>query len=165
MVRPTSLLLPPSQPQQSPSLIRRFRGLAACAGVALAIAAERAFKRAGTAVLPFTEPSAVVTTGPFAFSRNPMYLGMMLCLVGWAILLGSLVPVSSSPRTLPSSIAGSCCARSRSWPSGSARPTMPIGGACGAGCKDDGGCRDCAGRQGSVATSDKHPAQGEPDPD
>ncbi len=61
-------------------------------GIALAIAAERAFKRAGTAVLPFSEPSAVVTTGPFAFSRNPMYLGTMLCLVGWAILLGSLVP-------------------------------------------------------------------------
>ena len=61
-------------------------------GVALAVAGERAFKRAGTAVLPFSEPSAVVTTGPFAFTRNPMYLGLVLCLLGWAVLLGSLVP-------------------------------------------------------------------------
>ncbi len=66
-------------------------------GVALAVAGERAFKRAGTAVLPFSEPSAVVTTGPFAFTRNPMYLGMMLYLVGWAVLLGTLVPVLVIP--------------------------------------------------------------------
>jgi protein-S-isoprenylcysteine O-methyltransferase Ste14 len=66
-------------------------------GVALAVAGEHAFKRAGTAVLPFSEPSAVVTTGPFAFTRNPMYLGMVLCLVGWAVLLGTLVPVLVIP--------------------------------------------------------------------
>ena len=61
-------------------------------GVALAIAGERGFKRAGAAVLPFSQPSAVVTGGPFAFTRNPMYLGLVLCLLGWAVLLGSLVP-------------------------------------------------------------------------
>lgn len=44
------------------------------AGIALAITGERAFKRAGTAVLPFSEPSALVTTGPFAFTRKPMYV-------------------------------------------------------------------------------------------
>ena len=27
-------------------------------------------------MLPFSEPSAVVTGGPFAFTRNPMYLGL-----------------------------------------------------------------------------------------
>jgi protein-S-isoprenylcysteine O-methyltransferase Ste14 len=62
------------------------------AGVGLAIAGERAFARAGTAVLPFREPAAVVTSGPFAFTRNPMYLGMVACLIGWALLLGSLTP-------------------------------------------------------------------------
>ncbi len=67
------------------------------AGVALAIAAVRSFKRAGTAVQPFSEPSVVVTTGPFAFTRNPMYLGTMLLLLGWIILLGSLVPLVVLP--------------------------------------------------------------------
>ncbi len=62
------------------------------AGIALTIAGERAFARAGTAVVPFREPSALVTGGPFAFTRNPMYLGMVACLIGWALLLGSLSP-------------------------------------------------------------------------
>ena len=63
--------------------------LSVVAGVSLAIAGERAFKRAGTAVLPFSEPSAVGAGGPFACTRN---LGLVLCLLGWAVLLGSLVP-------------------------------------------------------------------------
>jgi protein-S-isoprenylcysteine O-methyltransferase Ste14 len=33
----------------------------------------------------------LMTGGPFGFSRNPMYLGMLIWLVGLAILLGSLI--------------------------------------------------------------------------
>lgn len=67
------------------------------AGVGLAIWGERQFARAGTAVIPFREPSAVVTSGPFAFTRNPMYLGMLLCLAGWLLLLGTPVPALAIP--------------------------------------------------------------------
>lgn len=50
------------------------------------------FKLAGTTIKPFQESKTLVTTGIFRFSRNPMYLGFALILVGAAILLGSLTP-------------------------------------------------------------------------
>ncbi len=62
------------------------------AGVGIASVADNAFKRVGTTVYPFQESSMLVTNGPFRFSRNPMYLGFMLGLIGIALLLGSLTP-------------------------------------------------------------------------
>jgi protein-S-isoprenylcysteine O-methyltransferase Ste14 len=55
-------------------------------GLALAMAAERQFVRAGTPVRPFTEPVVLVSDGSFRRSRNPMYLGLILALVGAALL-------------------------------------------------------------------------------
>ena len=48
------------------------------------------FIKAKTAMLPFSEATALVTDGLYRFTRNPMYLGMVLFLLGVAILLGSL---------------------------------------------------------------------------
>jgi protein-S-isoprenylcysteine O-methyltransferase Ste14 len=62
------------------------------AGVWLNLAADRAFQRAETTVKPFQVSSALITKGVFCISRNPMYLGMVLILVGIAILMGSLAP-------------------------------------------------------------------------
>lgn len=62
------------------------------AGAALNLVADRAFKRHGTTVKPFQESSALITDGVFAISRNPMYLGFVLMVLGLAILLGSLIP-------------------------------------------------------------------------
>jgi protein-S-isoprenylcysteine O-methyltransferase Ste14 len=61
-------------------------------GAALALAGSRAFRRAGTTIKPFQASSALVTTGVFRLSRNPMYLGMALSLLGLAFLLGALSP-------------------------------------------------------------------------
>jgi len=57
-------------------------------------AAIRRFSRAHTTVNPLdpTKASRLVTGGVFQISRNPMYLGMLLLLVGWAIGLGSASP-------------------------------------------------------------------------
>lgn len=60
-------------------------------GVILAFKAERRFERAGTGVIPFTDATAVVEDGPFAYTRNPMYLGMMLFVLGLATALGSII--------------------------------------------------------------------------
>ena len=60
-------------------------------GFAVVVVAAQQFKRAGTTVKPFEDSTALVTSGVFAVSRNPMYLGMVVVLVGVAMGLGSLV--------------------------------------------------------------------------
>ncbi len=52
------------------------------------------FAKARTPVKPFTESTALVTDGPFSVSRNPIYCGMVVFLLGVAILFGSLTPFS-----------------------------------------------------------------------
>lgn len=67
-------------------------GAPALAGLVLNLWADALFKRNGTAVAPFADSTAFITDGPFSFTRNPKYLGMVLTLLGLGILLGSLTP-------------------------------------------------------------------------
>jgi len=50
------------------------------------------FHRAHTTFNPFRPEAAtaLVTSGVFAWTRNPMYLGLFLLLLGWAVELGTL---------------------------------------------------------------------------
>ena len=61
-------------------------------GIIVMISGAGAFKRQDTPVIPFEKSTALVVSGPFRFTRNPMYLGMILILTGTAVLLGSLSP-------------------------------------------------------------------------
>jgi len=61
-------------------------------GIALNLFADRAFHQAETTVKPFETPGVLVTTGVFRISRNPMYLGYVLILIGVGLLLRSLTP-------------------------------------------------------------------------
>ena len=54
--------------------------------------ADRAFHQAQTIVKPFEEPTALITDGAFAISRNPMYLGFVAILLGIGVLLRTLTP-------------------------------------------------------------------------
>lgn len=45
-----------------------------------------------TSIKPFDAPSVLIVSGSFRFSRNPIYLGMTLILLGVATILGSLFP-------------------------------------------------------------------------
>ena len=60
------------------------------AGLALALWAAGLFRIARTAIRPFVESTALVTGGIYRLTRNPMYLGMALVLLGVALLLGTL---------------------------------------------------------------------------
>jgi protein-S-isoprenylcysteine O-methyltransferase Ste14 len=50
------------------------------------------FFKARTTPNPMTpeKSSALVTTGLYRYSRNPMYLGLLCILFGWALYLGSI---------------------------------------------------------------------------
>lgn len=61
-------------------------------GIWLNIWTDNFFKQQNTTVKPFLKPSAFISEGPFRISRHPMYLGMVVALLGVVILLGSLTP-------------------------------------------------------------------------
>ena len=66
--------------------------LSALTGVILNLHTDNLFKKYATTVQPFEESSNLITNGMFRLSRNPMYLGMSLILLGMSIFLGSIGP-------------------------------------------------------------------------
>ncbi|MGH1562856.1 methyltransferase family protein [Mumia sp. DW29H23] len=60
----------------------------------------REMHRYHTTPLPFREPSALVRTGPFAYTRHPIYVGMAAVYAGAAALRGSYGPWLTLPLAL-----------------------------------------------------------------
>jgi protein-S-isoprenylcysteine O-methyltransferase Ste14 len=60
------------------------------AGLIIGVLAAGLFRRAGTDVKPWRSSTALVTDGPYRWTRNPMYLGMTLVYVGLALGADSL---------------------------------------------------------------------------
>ncbi len=65
-------------------------------GALIDLSAIYAFIRAKTTVNPLKPDtaSALVNTGIFKLSRNPMYLGMLLLLTAWTIWLGNIMNIA-----------------------------------------------------------------------
>ena len=60
------------------------------AGVVLLLVCVREFHVAGRGTLaPWAPPEHLVVSGPYRWSRNPMYLAVLLILVGWALAYGT----------------------------------------------------------------------------
>ena len=72
-------------------------GLLIVVGLAVVLWAARLFNRAGTTIKPFEESSALVTNGPYRFSRNPIYLGLVLALIGAGLAPGTISPFAVVP--------------------------------------------------------------------
>ena len=66
-------------------------GVLILVGLLLLVFAGGLFKKAGTDLIPFRNVSALVTTGIYRYTRNPMYLGMVSVLLGCVVTVGSVL--------------------------------------------------------------------------
>jgi protein-S-isoprenylcysteine O-methyltransferase Ste14 len=68
-------------------------------GIAIAMGGVVSFRRAKTTVNPLRPEAsaALVSTGVYSFTRNPMYLGFLIVLIGWAIFLSHLMAFALLP--------------------------------------------------------------------
>jgi protein-S-isoprenylcysteine O-methyltransferase Ste14 len=79
------------------------RGAVSCAlalgGLTTAVSGVIAFRRAGTTVNPMTpdSSSALVRSGIYRLTRNPMYLGFGLVLLAWAAFLSNVLAFGLLP--------------------------------------------------------------------
>lgn len=58
------------------------------------------FRRAGTGMAPTKPTTALVTSGPYRVTRNPMYLGMAFLYIGLALALGIVWALAVLPAVL-----------------------------------------------------------------
>lgn len=79
----------------APTLLR-WSGAALCFAAALVLVATAfvRFRAAGTHVEPWRPTTAIVKTGVYRFTRNPMYLAMTLAYLGVALLADSGIAIT-----------------------------------------------------------------------
>lgn len=58
------------------------------------------FKRAGTPIDPFEETTALIESGPYKYSRNPLYLALTLAYAGIALATRTGLPLAVLPAVL-----------------------------------------------------------------
>ena len=66
-------------------------------GIGIQIAAYRRFRAHRTPIMPGRRSTVLVTCGIYRFTRNPMYLGMVLILLGGIVIGGSIGPAVVPP--------------------------------------------------------------------
>lgn len=64
--------------------------IAAAAVLILGVWPIQQFKRSGQDVTPWTPTPEIVVSGPYKFTRNPMYLMMVLFCIGFAVILSDV---------------------------------------------------------------------------
>jgi protein-S-isoprenylcysteine O-methyltransferase Ste14 len=77
--------------------LRVFGGLLILLGLGMITWCAYSYKQAGTPIKPFEKSTILVKDGCYRFSRNPMYLGMVIILIGTWIALGTFSPVLVIP--------------------------------------------------------------------
>ena len=69
---------------------RGLGGVLVLAAIALALWGQRKMKAAGTNIHPNLPATAVVSDGPFAFTRNPLYVSLLGMFAGIGLALASV---------------------------------------------------------------------------
>jgi protein-S-isoprenylcysteine O-methyltransferase Ste14 len=69
-------------------------------GALLAVSCVLIFFRSRTTVIPHSTPSNLVASGPYRFTRNPMYVGLTLAYLGLSAVLNHAWPVVLLPAVL-----------------------------------------------------------------
>ena len=72
----------------------------------IGLPAVLAFRRMGTPPEPWRPSTALVLTGPYRFTRNPMYLGFTLLYLGISLWVNSLWPLLFLPLILVVMVRG-----------------------------------------------------------
>jgi protein-S-isoprenylcysteine O-methyltransferase Ste14 len=88
-------------PLSVPPILQTVGFLLVILGFLLGVAALIAFRRAGTTLQPRGRVAQLVTSGIYSFTRNPVYLGFLLILIGisldsgsyWGILLAPVLVI------------------------------------------------------------------------
>lgn len=82
---------------------RHIAAALAMAGVVIAILGVAAFRRARTTVNPLqpANVSSLVVSGIYRRTRNPMYLGILLVLLGWGVLLANALAILFAASFIP----------------------------------------------------------------
>ncbi len=93
------------------------------------------FRRARTSILPIRPTSAIIEAGPYRYSRNPIYVGMFVIVVGAAIGLDSLWQFAASSRSMSCSGGAWWRAKRPISRENSARPIGITPSGSGGGCK------------------------------
>lgn len=73
-----------------PPSVRLVGPLVTACAVVLFLLSYREFRAAGTSVRGNTRSTTIVRTGPYRFSRNPIYLAFILFVVGLSVWLNNL---------------------------------------------------------------------------
>jgi protein-S-isoprenylcysteine O-methyltransferase Ste14 len=73
-----------------PSTFWPLGPLAICCAVLLFVFSLREFRAAGTSVRGSERSTTIVRTGPYGFSRNPIYLSFILLVLGLSVWLNDL---------------------------------------------------------------------------
>ncbi len=65
-------------------------GVLATAGFAIMMLAWGLFRQGGVAICPTEPTSLLIENGIYRFTRNPMYLGIVMMMLGLAVAVGTL---------------------------------------------------------------------------